>query len=77
MTTALKITCESSKMSLLIRTFLFLLCINYLSAEDEEDLVAVASEFGEKLAEQQLPTKVSTNSYLISLSNHGSHCDHH
>ena len=47
-------------MSLLIRTFLFLLCINYLNAEDEEDLVAVASEFGEKLAEQQLPTKVST-----------------
>ena len=59
MTTALEIICESSKMSLLIRTFLFLLCINYLNAEDEEDLVAVASEFGEKLAEQQLPTKVS------------------
>ena len=62
MTTALekKITCESSKMSLLIRTFLFLLCINYLNAEDEEDLVAVASEFGERLSEQQLPPKVST-----------------
>ena len=54
-------------MSLLIRTFLFLLCINYLNAEDEEDLVAVASEFGEKLAEQQLPTKVSTMVYSISL----------